>query len=98
LASKVRKIRYFFFVFTFSFLAGSALFLFENFGVLSLRDYIIETPSADIEKHFWELLPSECIRYWPVFVYKSSQIRNLIEKTTPVQVSTEAKEIGRAHV
>ncbi|MCL2147392.1 MAG: hypothetical protein FWH52_06255 [Synergistaceae bacterium] len=97
MASKVKRIRYFFFVFAFSFLAGSAYFIFENFGLFSLKGYVLETPSADIEKHFWELLPAECIRYWPVFVYKSSQIRELMEKTTPVLVSTEAKGVGLFH-
>jgi hypothetical protein len=97
LAPKVKKIRYFFLVFTFSFLAGSAYYLFEYFGVLSLRGYVLDAPNADVEKRFWELLPADCIRYWPVFVYKSSQIRTLMEKTVPVQVSTEAKGIGLFH-
>jgi len=97
LASKIKRIRYFLFVFTFFFIAGSALFLFENFGVLTLNGYILEAPSADIEKRFWELLPPECIRYWPVLVFKSSQIRAILEKTVPVQVSTEAKGIGLFH-
>ena len=97
MASKVKRIRYFFLMFLFSFLAGSVYFLFANFGLLSLKGYVLETPSVDIEKRFWELLPAECIRYWPVFVYKSSQIRDLMEKTTPVQVSTEAKGVGLFH-
>jgi hypothetical protein len=97
LASKVKRIRYFFFLFLFSFFAGSAYFLFLNFGLLSLKGYVLETPSVDIEKRFWELLPAECIRYWPVFVYKFSQIRDLMEKTTPVQVSTEIKGVGLFH-
>jgi hypothetical protein len=84
-------------VFTFSFLAGSAYYLFEYYGVLSLKGYVIEAPSADVEKRFWDLMPAECIRYWPVFVYKSSQIRGILEKTIPVQVSTEAKGIGLFH-
>jgi hypothetical protein len=84
-------------VFIFSFFAGSAFFLFENFGLLSLKGYVLETPSADIEKRFWELLPPECIRYWPVLVFKSSLIRTILEKTTPVRVSTEAKGVGLFH-
>ena len=96
-SKKIKKVRYFFLIFTFSFLAGSFFFIFENFGLLSLRDYILETPNADVEKLFWELLPSECIRYWPVMVFKSSQIRISMEKTIPVQVSTEAKGVGLFH-
>jgi len=97
LASKVKKARYFFGVFMFSFLAGSFFFFFENFGFLSLKGYVLETPNADVEKRFWELLPSECLRYWPVMVFKSSQIRALMEKTIPVRVSTEAKGVGLFH-
>gem|GEM_PF-1462496 len=97
MASKIKKIRYFFFVFTFSFLAGSVFFFFENYCFLSLNGYVLETPSAEVEKRFWELLPPECIRYWPVMVFKSSQIRTLMEKTIPVRVSTEATGVGLFH-
>jgi len=97
LASKFKKIRYFFLVFMLSFLAGSFFFFFENYGFFSLKGYVLETPSADVEKRFWELLPPECIRYWPIMVLKSSQIRILMEKTIPVQVSIEAKGIGLFH-
>ena len=94
MASKVKKISYFIFVFAFSFLAGSIFFFFENYGFLSLRGYIVEAPSADIEKRFWDSLPPECIRYWPVLVYKSREISVSMEKAIPVQVLTEAKGIG----
>jgi hypothetical protein len=97
LASKVKKISFFFLVFTFSFLAGSFFFFFENFGFLSLKSYVLETPSAEIESRFWESLPPRCLRYWPVLVYKSSHISVLMEKTVPVQVSTEAKGVGLFH-
>lgn len=97
MASKVKKARYFFWIFTFSFLAGSVFFFFENFGFLSLNGYVLETPSADVEERFWDLLPPVCIRYWPVMVFKSSQINILMEKTLPVQVTTEAKGVGLFH-
>lgn len=84
-------------MFAFSFFAGSTFYLFEYFSVLSLKGYILEAPNADVETRFWKLLPSECIRYWPVLVFKSSQIRSLMEKSIPVQVSTEAEGIGLFH-
>jgi len=97
LASKIKKIGCFFFLFTFSLLAGSVFFIFEKFCLFSLQGYVVEAPSADVEKRFWDLLPPECIRYWPVFVFKSSQIRASMEKIIPVQISTEAKGIGLFH-
>ena len=97
MASKVKRVRYSFWMFAFSFLAGSIFFLFENFCYLSLNDYIVEAPNAEVEKRFWDLLPPECIRYWPILVFKSSQIRILMERTYPVRVSTEAKGVGLFH-
>lgn len=97
MASKVKSIRYYILVFILSFLAGSYFFFFESFGFFSLNGYVLETPNAEVEKRFWELLPPECIRYWPALVFKSSQIRALMEKTIPVKVSTEAKGVGLFH-
>ena len=94
MASKVRRIKYIFLIFSFSILAGSYFFFFENFGFLSLKNYVLEAPSADIEKRFWELLPPKCIRYWPVLIYESTHIRELMEKTIPVRVFTEVKGVG----
>ena len=97
MASKAKRVRYSFWMFVFSFLAGSVFFFFENFCFLLLSGYVLEAPNADVEKRFWDLLPPECIRYWPVMVLKSSQISILMEKTFPVRVSTEAKGVGLFH-
>lgn len=76
-------------VFLLSFLAGGGFFFFDEFDLFSLREYVLEAPDSEIEQRFWNLIPPECIRFWPLFVLRFPQLQLLMERTIPVTVVNE---------
>lgn len=61
----------------------------EHYVWFSLRGYSIRTTDPSLERRFWEIFPSECLRFWPLWVSKAEGVGNFMERTLPVSLETQ---------
>lgn len=77
-----------------SMLLGGLWTLFEYNEWMSLRNYSIKAADPVLERRFWEMFPSQCLRFWPFFIRKSQDMGSFLEKTLPIVVRTKMTGFG----
>lgn len=75
-------------------LLGSVLCLADYFAWMSLRGYTVKAADPALERRFWEVFPSGCLRFWPLLLSRSQDIASFLEKTIPVIVQTRMTGFG----
>jgi hypothetical protein len=61
---------------------------------MSLRGLTIETADPALERRFWDVFPSQSLRFWPFFARKSKDIEAFLERTLPVLVNIRMTGFG----
>jgi hypothetical protein len=66
----------------------------ERFVLMSMRGFHIKVTDPVLEKRFWDIFPSQCLRFWPLFLRKSQAMKAFLERTLPVLVYTRVTGVG----
>ncbi|MDR1048295.1 MAG: hypothetical protein LBL51_00950 [Synergistaceae bacterium] len=66
----------------------------ERYLWMSFRGFRIEVSDPALERRFWDVFPSRCLRFWPLFVRQSREIGAFLERTLPVLVDTRMTGLG----
>jgi hypothetical protein len=61
---------------------------------MSFRSLRVEAADPVLEKRFWDVFPSGCLRFWPLFMRKSKDIEAFLERTLPVRVNIRLTGFG----
>jgi hypothetical protein len=66
----------------------------ERFAWMSMQGLHIKVTDPALEKRFWDIFPSQCLRFWPLFLRKSQTMKAFLERTLPVVVYTRITGVG----
>jgi hypothetical protein len=66
----------------------------EGFVWMSMRGFHIKVTDPALEKRLWDVFPSQCLRFWPLFLRRSQAMKVFLERTLPVLVSTRMTGLG----
>jgi hypothetical protein len=66
----------------------------ERFVWMSMQEFHIKVTDPVLEKRFWDIFPSQCLRFWPLFLRRSQVMKVFLERTLPVLVSTRVTGFG----
>jgi hypothetical protein len=75
-------------------LLGGLWRLNEHYLWMSLRGLSIEAADPALERRFWDVFPSQSLRFWPLFARKSGEIEEFLERTLPVLVNIRMTGFG----
>ena len=75
-------------------LLGGLWRLNERYVWMAMRGYSVETAYPTLERKFWDLFPSQTLRFWPLFLRESHDIGVFLEKTLPIRVYTRMTGLG----
>ncbi|MDR3264508.1 MAG: hypothetical protein LBT15_00710 [Synergistaceae bacterium] len=78
----------------FSMLLGGLWRLDGYYAWMSLRGYHVRAADPFLERRFWDVFPSESLRFWPSFLRRSQDIAFFLERTVPVVVKTRMTGFG----
>ncbi|MDR1622206.1 MAG: hypothetical protein LBS00_07515 [Synergistaceae bacterium] len=67
----------------------------ERYIWMSMRGVTIKAADPVLEKRFWDIFPSRCLRFWPLFLRRSQAIGAFLERTLPVLVYTRMTGVGK---
>lgn len=73
---------------------GGVWRVYEYFAWLSLHDYTVNVSDPVLEKRFWDVFPSESLRFWPLFLDRAEGLKEFLERRMPVSVSTLMHGMG----
>ena len=59
-----------------------------------MREMSVNASFPALEERYWDVFPSQSLRFWPLFIRKSRDLEVFLEKTTPVIVNTRMTGIG----
>jgi len=59
-----------------------------------MRDISVNAANSILEERYWDVFPSQCLYFWPLFIRKSQDVAAFLEKTNPVFVKTSMTGIG----
>jgi len=59
-----------------------------------MRELSVNAANSVLEERYWDVFPSQCLRFWPLFIRKSQDVAAFLEKTNPVLVKTSMTGIG----
>ena len=77
-----------------SMLLGGLWRLNERYTWMSMREMRVNAANPVLEERYWDIFPSQCIRFWPLFMRKSQDVASFLEKTNPVLVKTRMTGMG----
>jgi hypothetical protein len=59
-----------------------------------MREMSVNAVNLVLEERYWDVFPSQCLRFWPLFIQKSHDVAAFLERTNPVLVETRMTGIG----
>ena len=89
----LRRFRWFKII-IFPMLLGGLWRLNERYVWMSMREVSVNAANPILEERYWDLFPSQCLRFWPLFIRKSQDVASFLEKTNPVIVKTSMMGMG----
>ena len=75
-------------------LLGGLWRLNERYAWMSMREMRVNAATPVLEERYWDVFPSQCLRFWPLFIRKSQDVAVFLERTNPVLVETRITGIG----
>lgn len=75
-------------------LLGGLWRLNEHYAWMSMREKSVNAANSVLEERFWDIFPSQSLRFWPLFIRKSQDVAAFFEKTNPVLVETRMTGMG----
>ena len=66
----------------------------ERYALTAMGGYNLKIDNPALERRFWDVFPSDALRFWPLYVCKSRDMGNFLEKTLPVRVDTRMTGVG----
>jgi hypothetical protein len=79
----------------YSMLLGGLWRLEERYIWTSMRGLHVKATDPVLEKRFWDIFPSQCLRLWPLFLRRSQAMGAFLERTLPVLVYTRITGVGK---
>jgi len=73
---------------------GGLWHLNERHMWMSMRAMSVNASSPDLEERYWDIFPSQSLRFWPLFMRRARDLEVFLEKTAPVLVNTRMTGIG----
>ncbi|MCL2010305.1 MAG: hypothetical protein FWG71_07125 [Synergistaceae bacterium] len=61
---------------------------------MSMREMSVNAATPVLEERYWDVFPSRCLRFWPLFIRRSRDMAVFLERTNPVLVETRMTGIG----
>ena len=77
-----------------SILLGGLWHLNERYVWMSMRELSVNAANSVLEERYWDVFPSQCLYFWPLFIRKSQDVAAFLEKTNPVLVKTNMTGMG----
>ena len=77
-----------------SMLLGGLWRLNERYMWMSMHEISVNASNPVLEERYWDVFPSQCLRFWPLFIRKSQDVAVFLEKTNPVLVETRMTGMG----
>ena len=59
-----------------------------------MREMSVNAANPILEERYWDVFPSQCLRFWPLFIRKSQDVAAFLERTNPVIVKTRMTGMG----
>jgi len=75
-------------------LLGGLWRLNERYTWMSMRGMSVSAANAALEERYWDVFPSQCLRFWPLFIRKSRDVAVFLERTNPVLVEIRMTGMG----
>ncbi len=73
---------------------GGGVRIYEYYAWFSMHSYAVKASDPVLERKFWEVFPSESLRFWPYFINQSKNIKVFLEKKMPLNISTSFSGLG----
>ena len=77
-----------------SMLLGGLWRLDERYTWMSMREMSVNASNPVLEARYWDVFPSQCLRFWPLFIRKSQDVALFLERTNPVLIETRMTGLG----
>ena len=77
-----------------SVLLGGLWRLNERYAWMSMGEITVIAATPALEERYWDVFPSRCLSFWPLFIRKSQDVAVFLERTNPVFVETRMTGIG----
>ena len=77
-----------------SMLLGGLWRLNERYLWMTMDDLAVNAVTPALEERYWDIFPSRCLRFWPMFLRDSLDVAVFLERTNPVLVETRMTGIG----
>jgi hypothetical protein len=61
---------------------------------MSFRGLSVEAADSALERRFWDVFPSQSLRFWPLFAWKAEDIETFLERMLPVLVDIRMTGVG----
>jgi hypothetical protein len=75
-------------------LIGGLWRLNERYVWTAMGEFRVKAAAPSLEKRFWDIFPSQCLRFWPLFLRRSRDIGFFLERTLPVLVFSHMTGFG----
>jgi hypothetical protein len=90
--------KFIFFLLLFSLFLGAA-FSYEGYTqFLSFAGVTVESVDSEAERLFWKHIGSAELRYWPVFLFKSADLKKNIETESPLSFSFRRENLADFYI
>jgi hypothetical protein len=75
-------------------LIGGVWRLNERYVWTAMGECEVRADASVLEEKFWDIFPSRCLRFWPLFLRHSQDMSAFLERTLPVLVSSRMTGVG----